>query len=110
MYIPDRGDLVWLDFFPQKGHEQAGRRPGVIISKALLNEKNGLVIICPITSQVKGYPFEVVLEQQTLSGAVLVDQVKSLDWQQRNITFVEKINGSSYQELEAKLRCIMFEQ
>ncbi len=83
-YVPERGDVVWLTFNPQAGHEQAGRRPAVVISPAAYNGKVGLAILCPITSQIKGYPFEVNLpEGLPVSGVILADQVKSLDWQVR---------------------------
>lgn len=84
-YVPDRGDIVWLHFTPQAGHEQAGRRPALVLSPRSYNRKVGLALFCPITSSVKGYPFEVMLpEDSEASGAVLCDQVKSLDWRVRN--------------------------
>jgi mRNA interferase MazF len=84
-YIPERGDVVWITFNPQAGHEQAGRRPAVVLSPKTYNSKAGLALLCPITSQVKGYPFEVSLpEGLPVSGVVLSDQVKSLDWKARN--------------------------
>jgi mRNA interferase MazF len=84
-YVPARGDLVWLEFNPQAGHEQAGRRPALVISPLSYNRKVGLALCCPITSHVKGYPFEVVLpEGLRVSGAVLSDQVRSVDWRARH--------------------------
>lgn len=83
-YVPNRGDVVWINMNPQVGHEQAGRRPAVVMSPAAYNGKVGLALLCPVTSQVKGYPFEVsVPEGLPVSGAVLSDQVKSLDWRAR---------------------------
>lgn len=83
-YVPRRGDIARLQFTPQAGHEQAGRRPALVISPRAYNEKVGLALFCPITSQIKGYPFEVVLPRGLgVSGAVLSDQIKSLDWQAR---------------------------
>jgi len=83
-YVPDRGDVVWLEFDPQAGHEQAGHRPALVLSPALYNRRSGLMLCCPITSRVKGYPFEVALVgKRGLSGVVLADQVKSLDWRAR---------------------------
>lgn len=83
-YVPARGDIVWLQFSPQKGHEQAGRRPALVISPKPYNQKVGLGLFCPITSQKKGYPFEVILPPETeVSGVILSDQVKSLDWRAR---------------------------
>lgn len=84
-YVPERGDAVWLEFDPQAGHEQAGRRPALVVSPFAYNAKVGLALLCPITSQVKGYPFEVrVPSGLKVSGVVLTDQVKSLDWRARN--------------------------
>jgi mRNA interferase MazF len=83
-WVPDSGDLVWLTFSPQAGREQAGRRPAVVLSPAEYNRKGGLVVVCPVTSHVKGYPFEVELPLGSpVSGVILADQLKSLDWQVR---------------------------
>src|SRR3954454_18410008 len=88
-YVPDRGDVVWISLNPQAGHEQAGRRPAVVLSPAAYNGRAGLAILCPITNQIKGYPFEVILPSElAVSGAVLSDQVKSLDWRVRNAVFI----------------------
>jgi mRNA interferase MazF len=88
-YVPRRGDVVWLTFNPQAGHEQAGRRPAVVLSPNAYNAKVGLALLCPITSQVKGYPFEVLLPHGlAVSGAILADQIKSLDWQARTAEFL----------------------
>ena len=81
VYVPERGEVVWLNFNPQAGHEQAGHRPALVLSPASYNLKTGLMLCCPITSQVKGYPFEVpVTGDAGIAGAILADQVKSLDW------------------------------
>ncbi|MBU1338888.1 MAG: endoribonuclease MazF [Acidobacteria bacterium] len=86
-YIPDRGDIVWLEFNPQAGSEQAGHRPALVLSPIAYNEKVGLALFCPITSHIKGYPFEVVLpENHEVTGAILSDQIKSLDWRKRKAT------------------------
>ena len=83
-FIPDRGDIVWLQFNPQAGHEQAGRRPALVISPKVYNKKVGLALFCPITSHIKGYPFEVTLPSGAkVKGAILSDQIKSLDWRVR---------------------------
>lgn len=88
-YIPERGDAVWLVFNPQAGHEQAGRWPAIVLSPASYNGRVGLAILCPITSQIKGYPFEVVLPAGlAVMGAILSDQVKSLDWRARHASFI----------------------
>src|SRR5256885_15269876 len=87
-YVPDRGDLVWFSFDPQVGREQAGRRPGLILSPARYNDRIGLALVCPITSQVKGYPFEVLLPPGLpIRGAVLADHVRSADWRGRRAEF-----------------------
>ena len=86
-YVPDRGDIVWLNFTPQAGHEQAGHRPALVLSPATYNGKTGLMLCCPITSQVKGYPFEVPLGKGVnAKGVVLADQLRSLDWRARRAT------------------------
>ena len=87
-FVPKRGHIVWIDFDPQSGHEQAGRRPALVISPVAYNEKIGLALLCPITSQVKGYPFEVALPKGlNVSGVILADQIKSLDWKSREAEF-----------------------
>jgi mRNA interferase MazF len=90
MYVPDRGDLVWLQFNPQSGHEQAGTRPALTLSPKAYNQKAGLAIFCPITSHDKGYPFEVKIKERQIQGVILADQVKSLDWRKRNAEFIAK--------------------
>jgi mRNA interferase MazF len=87
-YVPERGDLVWLNFTPQSGREQAGHRPALVISPKAYNAKVGLAICCPVTSRVKGYPFEVVLPKaSSIGGAVLADHLKNLDWRARSARF-----------------------
>ncbi len=91
-FVPDAGDLVWLDFTPQAGREQAGRRPAVVLSPRAYNEKTSLAIVCPITSQPKGYPFEVgVPSGLRITGMILSDHLKSLDWRQRRAQRIGKI-------------------
>ncbi|WP_117169441.1 type II toxin-antitoxin system PemK/MazF family toxin [Paraliobacillus sediminis] len=86
MQIPNRGDLVYLDFNPQSGHEQQGRRTAIVLSPALFNQHTGFAVVCPTTRKVKGYPFEVALpDGLAIDGVVLTDQVKSLDWKARKI-------------------------
>jgi mRNA interferase MazF len=87
LYIPQRGDAVWITLDPQAGHEQAGRRPALVLSPATYNSRVGLALLCPITNQAKGYPFEVPLPGGlAVTGVALADQVKSLDWQARKAT------------------------
>jgi len=107
IYIPERGDIVWLDFNPQLGHEQKGRRPALTLSFKAYNEKIGLALFCPITSKVKGYPFEVEIELKKIKGSVLSDQIKSLDWRERNIEFIEKIGDKKLEEVIEKIEVII---
>lgn len=103
-YIPARGDVVWITFNPQAGHEQAGRRPAVVISPAAYNAQVGLAIFCPITSKVKNYPFEVLIpDDLTINGVVLSDQIKSLDWKARQIEFILKLPTFIMEEILQKL-------
>lgn len=107
-YTPDRGDLVWLTFAPQAGHEQAGRRPALVLSPAAYNGKVGLALLCPITSQVKGYPFEVAVPAGLpVSGVVLADQVKSLDWRARDAELAGKLPAGALEEVLQKLLVLL---
>ena len=101
-YIPERGDIVWLDFTPQTGHEQMGRRPAIVISPIEYNEKVGLGIFCPITSKQKGYPFEVKIQNKKIDGVVLSDQIKNLDWGKRNIEYIGKSRKEELDEVIIK--------
>jgi len=102
-YIPDKGDLVWLNFNPQSGHEQMGKRPAIVISPKLYNEKSGLALFCPITSKVKGYPFEVEINEKKIKGVILSDQIKSLDWKTRNVEYISKVKIEIFEEVTEKL-------
>jgi mRNA interferase MazF len=107
-YIPARGDLVWLDFTPQAGHEQAGRRPALVISPDAYNRRVGLALMCPITSHVKGYPFEVVLPPAAkVRGAVLSDQIKSLDFRARSVKRIGAVPGAVVAEVLAKIATLV---
>jgi mRNA interferase MazF len=107
-YVPDRGDVVWLIFDPQAGHEQAGRRPAIVVSPKAYNAKAGLALFCPITTKIKSYPFEVLLpEAGKISGAVLSDQIKSLDWRAREAKLIEKIPAAALMEVMMKLRALI---
>ncbi|MFH2104184.1 MAG: endoribonuclease MazF [Chloroflexota bacterium] len=107
-YVPNSGDIVWITFNPQAGHEQAGRRPALVLSPAAYNGKVGLAIFCPITSQIKGYPFEVLIPAgQKISGAILSDQVKSLDWKARQAEFVCELPASTMDEVLQKLNTLL---
>lgn len=106
-YIPERGDLIWLNFTPQAGHEQAGKRPAIVITPSLYNAKTSLMIACPITSKIKNYPFEVLIHGKKISGVVLSDQVKSLDWRARKAAFIEKAADSIISEIQEKLALLI---
>ena len=107
-YIPERGDIVWIDMNPQTGHEQTGRRPAVVLSPSAYNNKVGLALLCPITNQNKGYPFEVIIpEGFKVSGTILSDQVKSLDWKVRHAEFFDKIPESITLEILKKLTTLL---
>ena len=107
MYEPERGDVVWLTFNPQSGHEQAGRRPALILSPFAYNVKVGLAILCPITRKVKGYPFEVMLPDGMEVGVVLADQVKSLDWRTRKAEFICRLPKTTVDEVLQKLNTLL---
>jgi mRNA interferase MazF len=108
-YIPDRGDIVWLNFDPQTGHEQKGKRPAIVISPKAYNEKVNLGLFCPITSKEKGYPFEVKLKSKKIDGVVLSDQIKSLDWTKRDIDFIVKVTDEELLEVINKLNVLINE-
>jgi mRNA interferase MazF len=104
-YVPDAGDIVWIDFAPQAGREQAGHRPAVVLSPAAYNGRVGLMLCCPTTTRIKGYPFEVALSGQAPSVA-LADQVKSLDWRVRNAVRKGRVSDAELREIRAKLRAL----
>lgn len=107
-YVPNRGDVIWISLNTQAGHEQAGRRPALVISPIAYNRKVGLTILCPITHQIKGYPFEVVIPQDLqVSGAVLSDQIKNLDWKARQAEFICKLPESTTLEVLKKLNTLI---
>ena len=108
-FIPDRGDLVWLSFSPQSGHEQAGRRPAICLSPKEYNAKTSLGIFCPITSKVKGYPFEVKLPNNLpVKGVILADQLRSLDWKSRHAEFIAKAPKEVLEETLELIRLLLF--
>ncbi|NUN10026.1 MAG: endoribonuclease MazF [Ignavibacteriaceae bacterium] len=107
-YVPESGDLVWITFNPQEGHEQSGHRPALVISPKTYNSKVGLALLCPVTNQIKGYPFEVRLPAElSISGAVLSDQIKSLDWKARNAQFICKLPANKFNEVTGKLKTLI---
>ena len=103
-YVPEAGDLVWLSFDPQAGHEQAGRRPALVLSPRAYNLKSGLALVCPVTNQIKGYPFEVTAPAGCgVSGAILADHVKSVDWRARRAKRIGGLPLPALDEVLAKL-------
>src|SRR5574337_642044 len=107
-YVPKRGDVVWITLNPQAGHEQAGRRPAVVLSPQPYNEKVGLALLCPITNQIKGYPFEVVIPPDlSVTGAILSDQVKSLDWRTRNAELIGSLPPKIISEVLQKISLLL---
>jgi mRNA interferase MazF len=106
-YIPERGDIVWLNFNPQTGHEQKGKRPAIVISPREYNEKVDLGLFCPITSKEKNYPFEVKIKGGKIDGVVLSDQIKSLDWTKRNIEYITRVTDEEINEIITKLNVLI---
>ena len=107
-YVPDRGDIVWLQFNPQAGHEQAGHRPALVLSPATYNRASGLMLCCPMTSHKKGYPFEVVISDDPhRTSVVLADQVKSLDWNTRKAVKKGTVSPAVLMETLGKLQTLL---
>ena len=100
-WVPDRGDLIWLEFDPQAGHEQAGHRPALVLTPARYNEKRGMAICCPLSTKIKGYVFEVLVSE-TPPSVVLADQVKSLDWKARRATKKGTVSTEVLADVQAK--------
>lgn len=107
MYIPDRGDIVWLNFEPQKGNEITKTRPALVISPKKYNAKTNLAVFMPITSQIKGYPFEIEIKINNKAGAILCDQVRSLDWMERKATKIIQLDAKLLEEAIAKLSLLL---
>jgi len=108
MYVPDRGDVVWLSFSPQVGREQAGRRPAVVLSPQSYNGKVGLALCCPITNQAKGYPFEVPLPAgEKVTGVILSDHVRSLDWRGRQAELITRLVDDTLHEVLDRIEALL---
>lgn len=106
-YIPDTGEVVWLEFDPQAGHEQAGHRPALVISPASYNGKTGLMVCCPMSTKIKGHPFEVVTQVDDVDYAVLSDQVKSLDWKVRRAKKKAAVDEEVLVHVRAKMKALL---
>jgi mRNA interferase MazF len=105
-YVPNAGEIVWLQFSPQAGHEQSGHRPALVLSPASYNGKTGMMVCCPMTTQIKGYPFEVRLAGRE-PGVVLADQIKSLDWRARSAKRKGRVSQDVLDEVRAKIRALI---
>ena len=105
-YVPEAGDIVWLHFDPQAGHEQGGHRPALVLSAAAYNGRRGMMICCPMTSRIKGYVFEVVVSHDPPS-AILADQIKSLDWRARRAEAKGSVSAAALAEVKAKIRALL---
>jgi len=105
-YIPDAGDVVWISFTPQSGHEQAGHRPALVLSPKKYNDASGLMLCCPMTTQIKGYPFEVLVAGDKIS-VVLSDQVKSVDWRARKAVLKERVDAETLNAVRKKAMKLM---
>lgn len=105
-YVPEAGDIVWLHFDPQRGHEQAGHRPALVLSPASYNGKTGLMVCCPMTTRIKAYPFEVVIAGER-QGAALADQIKSLDWVARKASLKGRVSAEELAEVRAKIGALI---
>ena len=106
-FIPDRRDIVWMNFEPQKGREIQKKRPALIVSPKEYNERAHLALCMPITSKIKNYPFEVIIDEKLITGAILSDQVRSFDWRSRNATFIMKCNVDIFNEAIYKFRLLI---
>lgn len=107
-FVPDRGDVLWLQLGPTAGHEQSGRRPAIVLSPASYNAKTGLALMCPITSKAKGYPFEVAMPNEgEVHGVILADQVRSVDWRSRRSSFATTVPAGVSLAVAAKLRALL---
>jgi len=108
LYVPQRGDVIWVTLNPRAGHEQAGRRPALVLSPVTYNGKVGLALLCPVTNQIKGYPFEVLVPPGlSITGAILADQVKSLDWRARGAELICSLPRGTVAEVLQKLGALL---
>ena len=109
-YIPERGDLVWCDFDPTRGHEKARQRPALVLSPKLFNQKVGLALVVPVTSTVRGHPFEVAVSGRKVSGMALIQKQRTIDYQARSVVFVERASPAVVSEVLSKARAILVDE
>ena len=102
-YIPNQGDVIWVTFDPQAGHEQKGRRPALVVSNIIFNKNTGLALVCPITNKDNRFPLHVKLKNQKTSGFVMIEQFKSIDYNSRNAELIEKIDEDTIVEILSRL-------
>ena len=107
-YIPRQGDFVTVSFSPQSGHEQAGRRPALVLSKNLFNQKTGLAFVCPLTRTLRNYPFHLPVHSENLNGFVMIEQIKSIDFRSRRVQFIEKASPDLLAEAQALLDACIY--
>lgn len=107
MVAPDTGDIIWLNFNPQRGHEQAGTRPALVLSPRVYNQKSSLLLCCPITSKIKGHSTEVRVQGNTINGVVLCGHIKSLDWRARDATFIEKAPALAVEQTKSIITTLL---
>lgn len=108
-YVPCRGHVVWINLNPVRGHEQSGRRPALVVSSERYNARSGLALVCPITSHVKGYPFEVALTQKIVAGVLLADQIRSIDWAERRVKKIGAVSEKTMAEIQELLRKLIID-
>ena len=107
-YVPSRRDVVWVDFNPVRGHEQANVRPALVLSPKMYNQKTGLMIVCAITAQVKGYPYEVSVNEKEITGVILTDQIRTLDWKERKVKHIVTVSQSVINEVQENISTLIF--
>lgn len=108
-HVPHRGDIVWLDFNPVRGHEQGGRRPALVTSSRSYNAISGLALVCPITSRVKGYPFEVAFKTRSIHGVILADQIRAIDWAERRAEKIGAVSETVITEVQEHVKKLVAE-
>ena len=107
-YIPDAGDFIWIDFDSTKGHEQGKLRPTLVLSSKAYNKNSSLIVVCPITSKSKGYPFEVAVSSKKISGVVLSDQIRTIDWNARSVQFISRSPSALLEQVRCRIHALIF--